>query len=528
MTTSTLTLRDLLRLAFAGPVIWLSGEIKANCSVNWVSLSTENAHSGDLILLPIEELNEKNLEIAHTRQAAALLCIGAPPRSLQISESDFPIAVIEDVGDIRAVERLLLTLLINQRALLMERGVRIHAQLSQLAAQGEGLDGLVEAMASISGHGALVQDKRLGILAQQPSSELLGIWDEVIGLLSNLEHLPEQLRDRKLAARQNTTLYQEIPGNLARLIIPITVADVARGYLSLVSLAGELDALDQLVAEQGSLVCAIEMARTKAVRETEKRLKGDLLTALTQENLSPRDARLWAQTMGLDMGMAHTALRFAWDAPSPPSRRRLETLVNGELARQAIKAIVSQMGSEVICFCQVHSNEARPTEAFELGRGVIHQALRENPDIPARCGIGTPANDLSEWRVSFRQAGQALDMARRLGENKPLYFPDLSVYRLLLQIEHNPELIAFQEEILGPLLAYDGGLELIRTLEAYFEHNGNLSQTAEGLFIHRNTLIYRMERIAGITNLDLDKPETRLAIQLALHIHRMKGSARAG
>jgi PucR family transcriptional regulator, purine catabolism regulatory protein len=283
-----------------------------------------------------------------------------------------------------------------------------------------------------------------------------------------------------------------------------------------------------LVAEQGSLVCAIEMARTKAVRETEKRLKGDLLTALTQENLSPRDARLWAQTMGLDMGMAHTALRFAWDAPSPPSRRRLETLVNGELARQASKAIVSQMGTEVICFCQVQSNEARPAVAFELGRGVIQQALRENPDIPARCGIGTPASDLSEWRVSFRQAGQALDMARRLGENKPLYFPDLSVYRLLLQIEHNPELIAFQEEILGPLLAYDGGLELIRTLEAYFEHNGNLSQTAEGLFIHRNTLIYRMERIAGITNLDLDKPETRLAVQLALHIHRMKGSARAG
>jgi purine catabolism regulator len=526
MTNSTLSLYDLLRLAFAGPVIWLSGETQANCSVNWVSLSIENAHSDDLIVLPIEALNAETLETAQTRQAAALLFLGVPTQAVSIEAQDFPIASISEMSDVRAVERLLLTLLINQRAFLMERGVRIHAQLSQLAAQGEGLDGLVEAMASISGHGVLVQDKRLGILAQQPSSGLLGIWDEVINSLSSLENLPETLRDRKRAARQYTALFQEIPGNLARLIIPITVAEVARGYLSLVSLAGELDALDQLVAEQGSLVCAIEMARTKAVRETEKRLKGDLLTALTQENLSPRDARLWAQTMGLDLSMAHAALRFAWDAASPPSRRRLETLVNGEVARQASKAIVSQMGTEVICFCQVSSNEARPIAAIELGRGVIQQALRENPDIPARCGIGTPASDLSEWRVSFRQAGQALDMARRLGENKSLYFPDLSVYRLLLQIEHNPELIAFQEEILGPLLAYDGGLELIRTLEAYFEHNGNLSQTAEGLFIHRNTLIYRMERIAGITGLDLDKPETRLAVQLALHIYRMKGSPR--
>jgi PucR family transcriptional regulator, purine catabolism regulatory protein len=98
------------------------------------------------------------------------------------------------------------------------------------------------------------------------------------------------------------------------------------------------------------------------------------------------------------------------------------------------------------------------------------------------------------------------------------------VFRLLMQIEHNPELIAFQEEILGPLLAYEGGRELIHTLEVYFEHNGNLSQTAEALFVHRNTLIYRLERIADIAHMNLDLPETRLAVQLALHITRMRGN----
>jgi purine catabolism regulator len=113
-------------------------------------------------------------------------------------------------------------------------------------------------------------------------------------------------------------------------------------------------------------------------------------------------------------------------------------------------------------------------------------------------------------------------MARRFEERKPLYFADLSVYRLLFQFEHNPELIAFQEEILGPLLAYEGGRELLLTLESYFKHNANMTQTSETLFIHRNTLIYRLERIAEIANLDLDKPETRLAVQIALHIYRMR------
>jgi purine catabolism regulator len=138
--------------------------------------------------------------------------------------------------------------------------------------------------------------------------------------------------------------------------------------------------------------------------------------------------------------------------------------------------------------------------------------------------VGAPVNDLSQWRDSFRQAGQALEMARRLRESQPLYFPDLSVYRLLLQLEYHPELQAFKQEILGSLLAYEGSDELLRTLEAYFDYNGNLSQAAEALFIHRNTLIYRMERISEIGNLDLDKTETRLAVQLALRIHKMTGA----
>jgi len=131
---------------------------------------------------------------------------------------------------------------------------------------------------------------------------------------------------------------------------------------------------------------------------------------------------------------------------------------------------------------------------------------------------------LEEWRNSLRQAGQALELARRIGERVPLYYPDLSVYRLLFQLEHSPELIAFQEETLGALLGYEGAEEMLHTLETYFEHNGNLSQTAEALFMHRNTLIYRMERIAAITNTDLDNTEERLALQLALRINRMMGS----
>ena len=524
MTTHAPSLIDLVRLALTEPVTWLSGEGSTNQAVHWVSFSTAEAQPGDLLLLSTRQLNAGILDQVRQQGVTAVLLLGEAAALPSPLPDGLAVGVIQSQKDLRFAQRMLLTTLVNQRAALMERGARIHTLLAQLAAEGEGLASLAHAMADISGRGILVQDKRLAILAEYPSSALVTIWEDVLAQTTASDSLPEALRDRKQAGSQTMILTQEFPGGLTRLLSPITVGGVARGYLSLVGLKGELDALDHLVAEQGALVCAVEMARTKSVRETEKRLKGDLLTALLQDDLSPRDARLWAQAMELDLSLAYVALRFAWDAPSPPSRRRLETLVNGEVSRLGLKVIVNSMGTEVVCFCPVPPAAGRPEPALSLAQAVLDQDTREFPDIPARCGVGTASPDLSAWRNSFRQAGQALEMARRLGERKPLYFPDLSVYRLLLQIEHNPELIAFQEETIGPLLAYEGGLELLHTLEAYFRHNGNLSQTSEALFIHRNTLIYRMERIAGITGLELDKPETRLALQLALHIYRMRGS----
>lgn len=517
-------LKDLIRLSFSEPVTWLSSEASGRHPIYWVTTSLEEAQPGDLLLWPASQASEELLARIRDRQVAALLLVGEAGLPEGAVPEGMAMAVVPgSQDDLREIHRLMLTILVNQRAALIERGVRIHAYLSQLEAEGKGLQGLAKAMSELSGRGVLIQDKRGLPLATCPSSTLMSIWEDVLEQLRSLESLPDYLIDRKRAGSHESIVLQEIPGGLARLIAPIIVGEMARGYLSLVGLNGELDELDHLVIEQGSLVCAIEMARNKAIREAEKRLKGDLLTALLQENLSPRDARLWARAMGLDLEQAHAALRFAWDSSSPPSRRRLETLVNGEVSRLGVTVIVSHMGTEVVCFCQVPSGEKRPGPALALGEAVLEQGALEYPEIPGRCGIGEPAPDLDAWRSSFRQAGQALEMARRLDERKPLYYADLSVYRLLFQLEHSPELIAFQEETLGPLLAYEGAEDLIHTLEAYFEHNGNLSQTAEALFIHRNTLIYRMERIAAITSLDLDKPENRLAIQLALRINRMMG-----
>jgi purine catabolism regulator len=70
------------------------------------------------------------------------------------------------------------------------------------------------------------------------------------------------------------------------------------------------------------------------------------------------------------------------------------------------------------------------------------------------------------------------------------------------------------------LIAYDSerNAELVATLEGFFACHGNLSQTAARLHIHRNTLTYRLEQIATITQLDLDDPDARFSLHLALKL----------
>jgi DNA-binding PucR family transcriptional regulator len=136
-------------------------------------------------------------------------------------------------------------------------------------------------------------------------------------------------------------------------------------------------------------------------------------------------------------------------------------------------------------------------------------------------GVGRIRSGLEGIRQSHQDARQALMIGRRLhGPGNVTLFERLGVYRLIYAAEHLPELDTFQAEALGPLIAYDQahGAELIKTLEAFFTANCSPKEAATLLHVHRNTVLYRLERITEITGLDLNASDVRLRLHLALHV----------
>ncbi len=93
----------------------------------------------------------------------------------------------------------------------------------------------------------------------------------------------------------------------------------------------------------------------------------------------------------------------------------------------------------------------------------------------------------------------------------------MGVERLLEELSRSPDLSSFGGTV-EPLLVHDRERrsDLVRTLQVYFATGANASEAADRLFLHRNSMLYRLSRIERLTGLNLKDPRARLALQLGL------------
>ena len=103
------------------------------------------------------------------------------------------------------------------------------------------------------------------------------------------------------------------------------------------------------------------------------------------------------------------------------------------------------------------------------------------------------------------------------------YFDRMGLYRLLYMVDDSRLLKEMAEEPLKPLLEYDRkhNANYVDTLELYLKHNGSIHAVSEEMFTHRNTVIYRMNKIKELLGTTLEKTEERIPYQIAYYIRAM-------
>lgn len=539
---TSISVEDVRKLALPLGTRVVAGDGQLNRSVTWTTvIYLENKtpakalQRGEMVLVAPPEPNGTRqlsdvdvVRWASDMQASAVvLSENATPTAIaEANAFGMPLMVLPGGSRVRLVEKTVVSLLVDRKGQLERRATQIYLQLTQISTRNEGMAELVNAMARLTNKSIVVQDKRLKTIDSAVQPGLIGNWDDVEQFLKNVYNLPVEFQDRhRVGDVENPALLQSLPTpGLARLVSPIITKNIGRGYLSIIGRDTELDDIDLLVAEHGAAACALEMAKAKAVSDTEKRLRGTFLDRLLLGDVSQQEAIRQGERFEHDMTQSHIAIVLAWQGDKTPSNRRLETLINQIVAQQRAAALVWQREkeNEIIVFHATDSDNPIDT-TMKLAKAFSQEILRQHASTRVAIGLGQPARDVGSWRNSYRDAVQALELAARLQTDAPLYIGDLGVYQLILSLADREKLLAFCDKTLGALIAYDDRqrADLIKTLEAFFTCHGNLSQTADMLIVHRNTLLYRMNRINDIAQIDLNRPETRLALHLALTIRRL-------
>jgi PucR family transcriptional regulator, purine catabolism regulatory protein len=545
----TQTVQDLLRNALPMGTRVVAGQRGLNRPVTWTSVlhtrppAFPSLEGRELALLSIDALHLLSdkltlVDIVNDLAQMDVAAIGVVGNidnraRLAADERHIPLLSLPLGTSLRQVERDVVKVLVGPPFPAEQRGQEIHEQLLQLSTENKGMAALIGAIADATGRTIVVQDKRLETVVAVGPLKDSDRWPEIEAALMEEDPLPALFRNRVEVAQvtPEPAVIEIAEFGLRRVVVPIVANRMGRGFFSMITDRANFDTLDMQYTRHGAAVCAIEMAKEKAIREAQKQVQGGVVERLIMGTIPIDQALRQLVRLGHKPNEhPYAALVSCWVQDDGPSDRRLETLFNEQVSVLNSDALVQLLEGGVVVFCAGDNsgpNRALPRTIKQLSESVMTRIKSQYPGANLALGIGRPVSNMADWRTSYQEALAAQRIAQQWHVYQPLYFGDLGVYRLLSLLMESAELRSFYRETLGELADERyANEEFISTLETFFEEHGNLSQTATKLHVHRNTLLYRMERIEQIGNFDLDNPETRLAVHLALKIRRLVSSFR--
>ena len=150
----------------------------------------------------------------------------------------------------------------------------------------------------------------------------------------------------------------------------------------------------------------------------------------------------------------------------------------------------------------------------------IEETLRSGSESTVVVGIGTVATHLRDLAKSYKEANIAIEVGKVFDTEKyVINYENLGIGRLIYQL---PTTLCemFLQEVFkkNPIDALDK--ETLFTIHKFFENNLNVSETARKLFVHRNTLVYRLEKIKKLTGLDLREFDDAITFKVALMVKK--------
>ena len=191
-------------------------------------------------------------------------------------------------------------------------------------------------------------------------------------------------------------------------------------------------------------------------------------------------------------------------------------LLNGMFSSQIGDYITAVDESNVILIKSMAPGESY--DILEHTANTIVDMMNMEAMMNVRVSYGTIVEELREVSKSYKEAKMALDVGKIFyAEKRVTAYNRLGIGRLIYQLPVNLCQI-FIDEIFGANVPDELDEETLTTINKFFENNLNVSETSRQLFVHRNTLVYRIEKLAKSTGLDIRTFDDALTFKIALMV----------
>jgi sugar diacid utilization regulator len=321
--------------------------------------------------------------------------------------------------------------------------------------------------------------------------------------------------------------------------IPLRVADTVVGALHMRaktdrSKIGQPASTLRLLAT----MIASEVERVRAPERASESAASEFLKAVLARELTDREELLErAGELSLELG-GGASMIVARAHPQAPTDEGWRGRVRA-VAERGARAVASRsiaalseregiLGAEVLVLVPGGDE----TAAARAAEGILREMEAGLAGYTFALGRSRIAEDAVDLPRAASEALLAANVAQGSADGAALAFEQTGAYRLLLSaMSENPnELQRFYDETVEPLVAYDEQYEteLVRTLEAFLEADGNVAGTAQRLFTHRHTIYYRLERVRELSGHDVSSSDGREKLSLGLKSMRVLGISSAG
>jgi DNA-binding PucR family transcriptional regulator len=412
----------------------------------------------------------------------------------------------------------------------LQNAADIQQGLMRLVLDGEGLTAIARGLAEVAECEVAIQDGDGHLLASSSTD-------------NHSIELPSVPGDQTWIL-ESATATSATP---ARMTIPSDRSgdDAYPGWLIPVVLDGEVEgriwafnprqpfsASNLKALELGSVVTALELLRLRAGRERGWRISQDFfedLLALDGRHSASLDAR--GGQIGVDPQKTHRVILVAIESSERGRKPAQPDPVRARASLRIVNRLAESLGESPLAVVRDdHVVLLRPEEigsstavayAEKLARGIRALSSRS-----ATVVVGPVCESVVDVADTYRLCRAAVDLIQKAGRpGRVVTLDNLGVSRLLLQASRPADLIDFANHVLGPLEKYDEmrGSTLVSTLRTYVASGCSTVASAESLYVHSNTVLYRLRQIESLLGLDLRNPKTLLDIQLALTINAVLG-----